>query len=92
MFILLFHKVSQRHPRSVCACSAVHIDSGLEEAKYAKKILEENGIENDKNREGKRRYFVSDKTQNFSVAAGTLLGEDIENECEFVDIFKYVQD
>lgn len=78
--------------RKIAGNGVALIDSGLEEAKHAKKMLEENGIENNKNREGKRRYFVSDKTQNFSVAAGTLLGEDIENECEFVDIFKYVQD
>ena len=66
------------------------IDSGYEEAKYIKKLLKENNLENDGERKGEYKYFVSDKPQNFYTAANTLLGEDIRNECEFVDIFKYI--
>ena len=66
------------------------IDSGYEEAKYIKKLLKENNLENDSERKGEYKYFVSDKPQNFYTAANTLLGEDIRNECEFVDIFKYI--
>ena len=66
------------------------IDSGLEEAKHVKAVLEEKGITNSPDHIGMQRYFVSDKTQNFSVAAGALLGEDISEKCEFVDIFQYI--
>lgn len=66
------------------------IDSGYEEAKYVKKFLEENGLTNEANRIGKAKYFVSDRVQNFTVAANTLLGETIDEECSFVDIFKYI--
>ncbi len=65
------------------------IDSGLEEAKYIRDYLSENGMLNGESHIGKARYFVSDRPQNFSSAAETLLGENIENECEFVDIFKF---
>ncbi|MBQ7739974.1 MAG: glutamate racemase [Eubacterium sp.] len=66
------------------------IDSGLEEAKYVKTVLKEKGLENTPEHKGVQKYFVSDKTQNFSTVAGALLGEDITESCEFVDIFKYI--
>ncbi|MCR5208032.1 MAG: glutamate racemase, partial [Eubacterium sp.] len=66
------------------------IDSGLEEAKHVKRVLEENSIENSASRKGEYKYFVSDRPQNFYTAANTLLGEDISAECEFVDIFKFI--
>ncbi|MBQ9227238.1 MAG: glutamate racemase [Eubacterium sp.] len=66
------------------------IDSGLEEAKHVKAVLEAQGLTNRADHVGTHRYFVSDKTQNFSVAAGALLGEDISDRCEFVDIMKRI--
>ncbi len=66
------------------------IDSGLEEAKHVKTVLENNNLKNGDNHIGQQKYFVSDKTQNFSTAASALLGEDISGKCEFVDIFKYI--
>lgn len=66
------------------------IDSGLEEARYVKSVLESQGLTNDKSHLGKHRYFVSDKTQNFVDVARVLLGEDISGNCEFVDIFKVI--
>ena len=76
--------------RKIAGEGVTLIDTGLEEAKYVKELLDANGIAADDNRQGTQRYYVSDKTQNFSSAAGTLLGEDISDKCEFVDIFKYI--
>ena len=66
------------------------IDSGLEEAKYIKEYLDNNGMRNDLGHIGKAKYFVSDRPQNFSSAASTILGENIDGECSFIDIFKYI--
>ena len=68
------------------------IDSGLEEAKYVREVLQQKGIMNEESHCGTQKYFVSDKTQNFSTAASALLGEDISDKCAFVDIFKYIQE
>ena len=68
------------------------IDTGYEEAMFVKEVLRKNGIENSDEHKGTQKYFVSDKTQNFCDVASVLLGEDIENKCEFIDIFKYIQD
>ncbi len=66
------------------------VDTGYEEAKYVQSVLESNGMSNDKNHIGVQKYFVSDKTQNFCETASTLLGENIADKCEFVDIFKFI--
>ena len=66
------------------------IDTGLEEAKYVKEILTKKQIENDTKHKGVHKFFVSDKTANFCKVANVLLGEDISNKCEFVDIFKVI--
>lgn len=66
------------------------IDTGLEESRYVESILNEKNIKNDENHQGVHRFFVSDKTQNFCDVANTLLGEDIDDKCEFVDIFKVI--
>ena len=66
------------------------IDSGLEDAKYIKEFLDKNDMRNDSEHKGEAKYFVSDRPQNFSSAAATLLGENIDNECSFIDIFKYI--
>ncbi len=66
------------------------IDSGLEEARYIKAELEKRDMKNDGSHVGTQRFFVSDKTQNFCDVASVLLGEDISEKCEFVDIFKVI--
>jgi glutamate racemase len=66
------------------------IDTGLEEARYVKSVLESNDIKNSDSHEGSERFFVSDKTQNFCNTANVLLGEDITGRCEFIDIFKVI--
>ncbi|MFR5875349.1 MAG: glutamate racemase [Eubacterium sp.] len=66
------------------------IDTGLEEARYVKSVLEEKNMKNVDTHKGEQRFFVSDKTQNFCRVANILLGEDIAGRCEFVDIFKVI--
>lgn len=65
------------------------IDSGLEEARYVKEVLAQQGLQNAPDHIGTQQYYVSDKPQNFTEAANTLLGEDIGDKCKFIDIFKY---
>lgn len=64
------------------------VDTGLEEAKYVKEVLEEKELLNEENHKGTNKFFVSDKTQGFCDVANILLGEDISNNCSFVDILK----
>ena len=66
------------------------IDTGYEEALFVKDVLEKNNIQNEASHIGNQKFFVSDKTQNFCDVANVLLGEDIEDKCEFIDIFKYI--
>lgn len=66
------------------------IDTGLEEARFVKSVLEEKDIKNSDTHIGKQSFFVSDKTQDFCKAANILLGEDISGRCEFIDIFKVI--
>jgi glutamate racemase len=66
------------------------IDTGLEEARFVKSVLEEKGIKNDTAHCGEQKFFVSDKTQDFCNTANILLGEDITGRCEFIDIFKVI--
>lgn len=56
------------------------IDTGLEAAKAARSILCDLNIANDSGHNGTAKYFVSDRTQNFSMIAKTLLGHDISGE------------
>ncbi len=69
--------------QSVTGEGVTLIDSGFEAVMQAKKLLFENGLENDKSHIGTAKYFVSDKTQNFSVIAKTLLGTDISDNVTF---------
>ena len=66
------------------------IDTGYEEALYVKEVLRKNNLENSPEHIGTQQYFVSDKTQNFCDVANVLLGEDIEDKCSFIDIFKFI--
>lgn len=61
------------------------IDSGYEAIMEAKRILAEKDMLNIGGK-GEKRYFVSDKVQNFSETAKTLLGKDISDRVEYRDI------
>lgn len=64
------------------------IDNGYEAVMTAKEILEQTGLSNDENHIGKAQYYISDKTQNFSMIAKTLLGRDISKDVTFKEITK----
>lgn len=72
--------------QSVCGDNITLIDNGFEAAIEAKHILEQNNLSNDKNHKGTTKYYVSDKTQNFSMIAKTLLGVDISNQVSIKEI------
>lgn len=62
------------------------VDTGYEAGMKAKEILADCGMENESNHKGDAVYYVSDKSQNFSTIAHTLLGIDISDKAKFVDI------
>lgn len=70
------------------------IDTGREAVLQAKAVLTEKQMLNESCRTGEAKYYISDKTQNFSDIAKTLLGTDISERSEFVDLnsFEPVQD
>ena len=63
------------------------IDTGKEAAIEAKTILKEMNLANDEHHEGVADYYITDKTQNFSEIANTLLGVDISDRANFVDLY-----
>lgn len=72
--------------QSVVGDDIALIDSGYEAVMEAKKILQENNIANSTDNKGTVNYYVSDKIQNFSIMANTLLGIDISSKVEYKDI------
>lgn len=64
------------------------IDNGYEAVIKAKEILEDTGMSNEEGHKGKAQYYISDKTQNFSMIAKTLLGIDISHDVTFKEITK----
>lgn len=72
--------------QSVVGEGVTLIDSGYEAVMQAKKILDENGLANDQSHKGTAKYYVSDKTQNFSAIAKTLLGTDISDNVIFKEL------
>lgn len=66
------------------------IDTGLEEARYVKSVLEEKDMCNSPEHTSIQKFYVSDKAQNFCNVANALLGESIDDRCEFIDIFKVI--
>ena len=71
--------------QSVVGKNITLIDSGYEAVMEAKRILEENEMLNISGK-GETRFFVSDKMQNFSCIANTLLGMDISDKIEYKNI------
>lgn len=72
--------------QSVAGEGVTLIDTGYEAVMKAKELLERNNIANSSDHKGTAKYYISDKTQNFSNIAKTLLGVDISDDAEFVDI------
>lgn len=64
------------------------IDNGYEAVMKAKEILEDTGMSNEEAHKGKAQYYISDKTQNFSMIAKTLLGMDISKDVTFKEMTK----
>lgn len=71
--------------QSVVGENVTLIDSGYEAIMEAKQILQENEMTNI-GEKGEAHYFVSDKIQNFSCMANTLLGIDISDQVEYRNI------
>lgn len=74
--------------QKVAGDSVTLIDNGYEAVMTAKEILEQTGLSNDESHIGKAQYYISDKTQNFSMIAKTLLGRDISKDVTFKEITK----
>lgn len=72
--------------QSVAGEGVALIDTGFEAVMQAKKILLETGLANSPDHKGSAQYFISDKTQNFSMIAKTLLGIDISDKVTFKEI------
>ncbi len=72
---------------SVCMGPRVTlIDVGAQCARWVAKRLEELDCLNSQAGPGRRRYFVSDDTGDFSRLASIFLGEDVRHKVEQVDI------
>lgn len=72
--------------QSVCGPDVTLVDNGFEAVMEAREILQKTGLANDKNHKGNAQYFVSDKTQNFSMIAKSLLGIDISEKVSLKEI------
>lgn len=75
--------------KKVVGESVTLIDTGYEAVMRAKAVLQENGLLNEPSHKGESSYYISDRTQNFSETAKTLLGEDISDKANFIDINKF---
>ncbi len=54
------------------------ISSGSEAARYAKKLLDREGLLTDRRTEGHREFYVSDDVESFVQLGGLFLGREIE--------------
>lgn len=62
------------------------IDTGKETAHYAEKLLSDDNMLSENTENGKRSFFVSDRTEGFSSIASVFLGTDISGEVSHIDI------
>ena len=65
------------------------VDVGEQCARWVKRQLELDGLRNGCSGAGRRRYYVSDSTEDFSALASIFLGEDVRGEVEQIDITAY---
>ena len=67
----------------------VLIDSGRETARYAARLIKENGLENPQKEAGSCEYFVSDRVDGFSKVASLFLGNTFNQEVHQINIQHY---
>ncbi len=72
--------------RDIMGANVVLVNPGEQTAKAAKKYIEENSLETSNKENGKRKYFVSDRTDSFLKTASILLGSQISESVDRVDI------
>lgn len=65
------------------------IDSGMETAYYARKVLRRDDLLADDNEQGTCEFYVSDTPDNFERVAEIFLGKNIEHSVTQIDINKY---
>ncbi|MCH5298918.1 MAG: glutamate racemase [Ruminococcus sp.] len=65
------------------------IDSGRETAIYAAKILKENNLLNDSDKNGECSFYVSDTPDGFENVASVFLGENVSHKVEQINIELY---
>lgn len=65
------------------------VDVGEQCARWVKRQLELDGLRNQRPGAGRRRYYVSDSTEDFSALASVFLGEDVGGGVEQIDITAY---
>lgn len=65
------------------------VDVGEQCARSVKRQLELDGLRNQRPGAGRRRYYVSDSTEDFSTLASVFLGEDVRGGVEQIDITAY---
>lgn len=66
------------------------IDSGRESARFCAALLGKNGLLSDRETEGEERFFVSDRTDDFTSVAGIFLGNEATSlQAELVQIEDY---
>ena len=61
------------------------IDSGMETAYYAKKVLKREGLLSQENEEGNCQFYVSDTPENFEKVAEIFIGHNIEHSVTQID-------
>ncbi len=69
--------------------SVTLVDSGLETAVYAAKVLGEHDLLSDTSEVRDPEFFVSDTPQGFEQVAGLFLGKDINHTVNQIDIEQY---
>lgn len=65
------------------------IDSGMETAYYAKKVLKRENLLAPKEQMGKSEFYVSDTPDNFEKVAETFLGQNIDHFVQQINIEEY---
>jgi glutamate racemase len=65
------------------------IDSGMETAYYAKKVLKRNNMLSNDSSKGKSEFYVSDTPDNFEKVAEIFLGKNIDHSVAQINIEEY---
>lgn len=65
------------------------IDSGMETAYYAKKVLKRENLLAPETQVGKNEFYVSDTPDNFEKVAEIFLGQNIDHYVKQINIEEY---